>query len=283
MTTFDAGGTGRSELWRVAARMAGDHPIRGVGANGFEHESKNYVLRPGCLTFVAKIADRPVVAHDVYLQQLAETGAIELLALLVVCAACLSASHAAASRFRAVGVPAMAALASATTVAIVGLLTASVFISNGTDERLWVVLDEFRDPSDAGRQHRRRCRPRLDDARRQRVVAGWMQQHVGSVENRPSRRGDSRPTMHFRSADIRRIDRTVHSDHWVGSGAEGIDPDVDPVGAAGRDFRGFHSPRRSYRCPIRRLFVVRRLGAATSLHPVRRRPSRGGTQRPVAG
>jgi O-antigen ligase len=140
MTTFDAGGSGRSDLWRVATRMASDHPLVGVGARGFAHESKNYVLRPGSLTAVDKIVDRPAVTHNVYLQQLADTGAVGLLALLAACGACLVAAQQAARRFRADGDRAMAALAVATTVATIGMLTASTFISNATDKRLWIVL-----------------------------------------------------------------------------------------------------------------------------------------------
>ena len=124
----------------MATRIASDHPIEGVGVSGFTHEAKSYVLQPGELKSVDKLAERPAVTHNVYLQQLAETGVVGLLALLAVCAACLAASQIAAGRFRAGGDRAMAALASATTVAMVGLLAASAFISNGTDMRLWIAL-----------------------------------------------------------------------------------------------------------------------------------------------
>ena len=140
VTTFDAGGTGRTDLWRVATRMVGDHPIVGVGVRGFEHESKAYVLQPGKLTFVKYIADRPAVTHNIYLQQLAETGVVGLLLLLVVCLSCLAASQIAAGRFRAGGDRPMAALATAATVAMIAMLVASFFISNGTDKRMWIAL-----------------------------------------------------------------------------------------------------------------------------------------------
>jgi len=140
MTTFDAGGTGRTELWRVATQMAGDHPIAGVGIRGYEHESAAYVLELGDLQFVERIAETPVVAHNVYLQQLAETGIVGLALLLVLCGACLVAAQGAARRFEAGGDRAMAALARATTVAVIGMLVASFFISNSTDKRLWTVL-----------------------------------------------------------------------------------------------------------------------------------------------
>jgi O-antigen ligase len=140
ITEADAGGTGRSDLWHVAVEMAADHPIVGVGINNFKHESRHYVLRPGSLSTVANFVDRPEETHNIYLQQLAETGIVGLLALVVVCLACLTASQTAAARFRARGDPATAALACATTVAIVGMLAASAFISNGPDKRLWIVL-----------------------------------------------------------------------------------------------------------------------------------------------
>jgi O-antigen ligase len=140
MTTFDAGGTGRTELWRVATSMWEDHPIAGVGIRGYEHESAAYVLKVGKLSFVENIAERPVVTHNVYLQQLAETGVVGLALLLVLFGACLVASQGAARRFHAAGDRKMAALARATTVAIIGTLTASFFISNATDKRLWIVL-----------------------------------------------------------------------------------------------------------------------------------------------
>jgi O-antigen ligase len=140
MTTFDAGGTGRTELWQVAIRMAGDHPIVGVGIRGYEHESGNYVLQAGNLKFVERIAEQPVVTHNVYLQQLAETGIVGLALLLVLFGACLVASQSAARRYEAGGDRAMAALARATTVAMIGMLAASFFISNSTDKRLWIVL-----------------------------------------------------------------------------------------------------------------------------------------------
>jgi O-antigen ligase len=140
LRTFDASGTGRTDLWRVALRMASAHPLAGVGVNGFAHESQHYVRQPGTLTYVRFIVDRPAATHNVYLQQLAETGLVGLLLLLAVCGACLAACQTAAARFRAGGDRAMEALAQATTVSMVGLLAASFFISNATDQRFWMVL-----------------------------------------------------------------------------------------------------------------------------------------------
>jgi O-antigen ligase len=139
-TNFNAGGTGRAELWTVGWRMAGDHPVVGVGLAGFQTAAKDYVRQPGSLQFVRLIVDEPHVTHNVYLQQLAETGIVGLALLLAVIGACLAAAGRAARRFDARGDPALAALARASVVAMIGFLTASLFISNSTDKRLWIIL-----------------------------------------------------------------------------------------------------------------------------------------------
>ena len=139
-TNFNGGGGGRTELWLVAWRMSEDRPLVGVGVANFRFESHNYVREPGNLKFVRQIVDVPLVAHNVYLQQLAETGIVGLALLLSVIAACLTAAVRAARRFDALGDGAMATLARASAIAMVGFLVASTFISDGTDKRLWIVL-----------------------------------------------------------------------------------------------------------------------------------------------
>ena len=139
-TSFDAGGNGRAELWLVAWRMSEDRPLAGFGIANFPFESHNYVREPGNLNFVRLIVDEPHVAHNVYLQQLAETGIVGLGLLLFVIVACLTAAVRAARRFDALGDGALATLARASAVAMVGFLVASTFISDSTDKRLWIVL-----------------------------------------------------------------------------------------------------------------------------------------------
>jgi O-antigen ligase len=140
VTAFNAGGDGRAELWTLAWRMARDHPVAGVGIAAFQTDAKDYVREPGALQFVRLVVDQPHVTHNLYLQQLAETGVVGLALLLVIVGACLGAAVRAARCFDARGDPALAALARAAVVAIVGFLTASLFISDGTDERLWILL-----------------------------------------------------------------------------------------------------------------------------------------------
>jgi O-antigen ligase len=139
-TSFNAGGEGRTELWLVAWRMSEDRPLAGVGIANFPFESHNYVREPGNLKFVRLIVDEPLAAHNIYLQQFAETGIVGLALLICVIVACLRAAVRAARRFDALGAGALASLARASAVAMVGFLVASIFISDSTDRRLWIVL-----------------------------------------------------------------------------------------------------------------------------------------------
>lgn len=140
LTTFDDGGTGRTELWEVARRMSADHPVLGVGLNNFIVEAGDYVRQPGSLEFVNLIAERPHVAHNTYLQLLAETGVIGLAVFLAIFAASLRAAWLAAAGFARRGDHQMAALSRAALVAVLAGGVSSFFISNGSDWRLWVLL-----------------------------------------------------------------------------------------------------------------------------------------------
>lgn len=140
VTSFDAKGNGRADLWQVAWRMSGDHPLAGVGLNNFRARSSEYVRRPGALEFVDLVSERPRVAHNTYLQLLAETGAIGLALFVLVVGACLRAGWRACRRFERAGEHALAALARASVLAATGVLTAAVFLSDAADKRLWLLL-----------------------------------------------------------------------------------------------------------------------------------------------
>src|SRR5439155_658294 len=47
VTTFNDQGSGRSTIWRIAVRVAEDHPVTGAGLANFQVVSKDYVRRPG--------------------------------------------------------------------------------------------------------------------------------------------------------------------------------------------------------------------------------------------
>lgn len=139
-TSFDDGGAGRSELWQVAWKMSGDHPVVGVGLNNFRTRSSEYVREPGSLSDVALITERPRVVHNLYLELLAETGVIGLVIYVGAVLACMLAAVQAARRFDDLGDAGMASLARAALVGAIAMLCAGFFISYATDARLWFLL-----------------------------------------------------------------------------------------------------------------------------------------------
>jgi O-antigen ligase len=132
--------SGRSELWSVAWRIWQDHPIVGVGMHGFVDNAGAYVRELGPLEYATYIIERPQVVHNTYLELLAEAGIVGFALWIGVVAACIRCAWRAAAAFERVGDAAMATLARAVIVAVVGMLTAAFFISSETDQRLWVLL-----------------------------------------------------------------------------------------------------------------------------------------------
>jgi O-antigen ligase len=140
VATPDAEGDGRADLWRVAARMVHTDPVLGVGLANFPVRSPDFVQAPGALHFAELIAERPHDVHNTYLQLLAEVGLPGLLAYLTVVGLALSTAWRAQRRLAALGEPELASLARSVLVAAVGMLVALVFLTDGDDMRLWILL-----------------------------------------------------------------------------------------------------------------------------------------------
>jgi O-antigen ligase len=133
-------GSGREDLWLVARRMAGDHPITGVGPDNFVVRSSEYVRRPGALDYVELVVDRPHVVHNTYLQMLAETGVVGLGLWLALAVTALASALRAARRFERSGRRALVLLARGVFIADLGLLVAMFFISAQATATVWVLL-----------------------------------------------------------------------------------------------------------------------------------------------
>jgi O-antigen ligase len=140
VTEYQGGGTGRTDLWRIALRVNAAHPINGIGLGNFEAEAKLFVRRPGQLTYVRLIVDKPHVAHNTYLQILAETGVIGLLLWASAVLALMGATRRAGKELERARMPDLAMMARALLVAQIAMLAAMFFISDGFDKRLWVLL-----------------------------------------------------------------------------------------------------------------------------------------------
>jgi O-antigen ligase len=134
------GGTGRTDIWTVGWRMVEDQPLLGVGAGNFPVASIHYLLEPGSLMRTDFIVDNPKVAHNTYLNVLAELGVVGLALFLAVIAFPLGwAARAVAFAARA-GDRQLEVLARAMVVVIVGLLAADFFGSRQYSKQLWLLL-----------------------------------------------------------------------------------------------------------------------------------------------
>ena len=129
------GGTGRSDLWRVAAKMAEDHPLQGVGAGNFPTAAPLYaqtvpVARPDL------VYTDPHVVHNTYLQFFAETGVVGGVAFVLLVLIALSRAREAMRP----GEGSDVRVPQAVLLAALGYLIAVFFISAAYEKPLWVLL-----------------------------------------------------------------------------------------------------------------------------------------------
>ena len=133
-------GTGRLDLWAVAWRIVEDKPLVGVGGGNFEVTSAHYLLEPGAIERDEFIIGQPKVAHNTYLEILAELGVVGLFLFASILAFGLFASARAAREFRRQGDNAMELIAGALFVALAAVLAADFFGSRHNEKELWLLL-----------------------------------------------------------------------------------------------------------------------------------------------
>lgn len=132
--------SGRTDLWTVAWRVFKAHPIIGVGAENFQDVEGRYLDRPGQITTAFTLVDTPKVAHNIYLESLADLGIPGLITLLTMFGYMLRAAWRAAQTFARVGDRQLELLSRCTILALVGFMTADFFASELTSKQLWLVI-----------------------------------------------------------------------------------------------------------------------------------------------
>lgn len=132
--------SGRTAIWTVAWRIAQAHPFTGVGADNFQTSAVHYVQAPGNLTYLNFIVDQPHVAHNIYLEFLADLGIPGLVAFLGIVLAAFTAALRAARRFQRAGNTELEIVARALLLSIVAFMTADFFLSGQYSKQLWLTI-----------------------------------------------------------------------------------------------------------------------------------------------
>jgi putative inorganic carbon (hco3(-)) transporter len=131
---------GRTTIWAVGERMARANFVKGVGAGNFRDASPHYLLAPGAVERSDQIIDKPLVAHNIYLELLAETGIVGLTLFCAILVFCLSCAVRAAHEFARRNDPGGEILARSLAIGLVGLLAAAFFNSMEFNKELWLLL-----------------------------------------------------------------------------------------------------------------------------------------------
>jgi hypothetical protein len=131
---------GRLTIWQVGWRMFEDHPVAGVGLGSFQSSSVHYVLAPGALERTDQVIDKPEVAHNIYLQVLAEMGIVGELLFILALGFPIVCALRAAGRFARQHDRELEILSRSVAVAIVAFLVSNFFQPGVFNKLLWVLF-----------------------------------------------------------------------------------------------------------------------------------------------
>jgi O-antigen ligase len=140
VTRVDTSGSGRRDIWRMGIRIVDAHPVTGVGPGNFSVSTVDYLLQPGVTTRAIYIVDEPKVAHNIYLEVLAELGLPGLILFGVIAATGLKSALAAARASGRRGDRETELLARGLFLALLAMLVAAFFSSELFSKQLWVLL-----------------------------------------------------------------------------------------------------------------------------------------------
>ncbi|HEY5294079.1 MAG TPA: O-antigen ligase family protein [Gaiellaceae bacterium] len=135
------GGSGRTELWGVALKAFGAHPLAGVGAGNFSVVEPAYAAATNTnLTKPYLELDLGEVVHNTYLHLLAELGVVGLALFAVLVLTALVLCLRACRTFARNGEPELETLSRGLLVGAIGMLVAFAFLTAQYEKQLWIVL-----------------------------------------------------------------------------------------------------------------------------------------------
>ncbi len=126
---------GRVSELTVGFRMFLDHPILGVGVGNYPAYYQQYSRELG---MDPRLTDRS--AHSLYLQIASETGLVGLAVFAFILWKLFKGIRRAKEDFLAAGNPALAGLATTFGIAMIGYLTAGIFLHTAFPKYLWLLI-----------------------------------------------------------------------------------------------------------------------------------------------
>jgi O-antigen ligase len=145
LNSTGGGGSGRTTIWRVGWREVQHNPIVGVGAGNFSDAGAKYVLKPGTINHSAAVdtayfIDTPTIAHNTYLEVLAEGGIIGAALYFGIVLTSLGCAYRAARGFRERGDEECELISYAVLCGLLGFMAASFFLSEEYSKQLYLLL-----------------------------------------------------------------------------------------------------------------------------------------------
>ncbi len=140
LTESERTGSGRTDIWKVGWRIVEDRPVLGVGADNFANSTIHYLLEPGAVADSEFIVDQPKVAHNIFLQVLAELGVIGLAMFLTILAIALWSASRAAVAFARAGDRSMEILTRGLLIGMWAMLAGQFFGTGLYSKQMWLLL-----------------------------------------------------------------------------------------------------------------------------------------------
>lgn len=142
-TQEDATGSGRTNIWKAAARTTWENPLLGVGFGSFAYISQELILStPGVDPQVLQLREEGenFVAHNTYLGSAAELGLTGLFLYIGVLISTVLALRRTAGRAAERGAPFTRRVAHALLLGLAAWVVVTIFLSGETARMLWIIV-----------------------------------------------------------------------------------------------------------------------------------------------
>lgn len=141
LTTFTTdGGTGRSDLWTVAAKAFRQHPLAGVGAGNYTIEEPRFLVNVNQNLPRADLVLHHEGVHNTYLHLAAELGIVGAGLFLFTILVPLVYARRVIARFPPLPLRFEPTIGRGLVAGVLGMLAAFMFLSAQYEKQLWITL-----------------------------------------------------------------------------------------------------------------------------------------------